>query len=78
MPRMHSQVADHKAVRWKVFGKPNPEPYQLAAAVLQDQAQRLGLPQGDGFSAIYMVGDNPESDIAGARQAGQQSYLGSS
>ena len=47
-----------------VFGKP-------AASFFDAAANRLGIPN----SEILMVGDDVESDIAGARQAGMQAAL---
>ena len=60
---------------FKVFGKPHPEPYRLMEGLLLQQAKLIGLdlPQAAGklpFGAVYAVGDNPASDIAGARAAG--------
>lgn len=66
--------------RVRVFGKPNPEPYRLAEALLVKQWQAMGghqlgrrgkqhheaLP----FSSIYAVGDNPAADVRGANAAG--------
>ena len=69
------QVAECPVPKWKVYGKPNPEPYRLVTALLAEQARRLGLqaPSGNGglpYGAVYMVGDNPATDVAGARNAG--------
>jgi phospholysine phosphohistidine inorganic pyrophosphate phosphatase len=47
-----------------VFGKP-------AAAFFHAAAERLGVPSGE----ILMVGDDIESDIAGAQSAGMQAAL---
>jgi HAD superfamily hydrolase (TIGR01456 family) len=49
------------------FGKPHPVQYRYAERMLHDEAQRLGLPTPDRFVGI---GDNPRSDIRGARNAG--------
>jgi len=46
-------VGEFRPPHWKVFGKPNPEPYKLADAVLAEQAHRLGLTAPE---SIYMVG----------------------
>ncbi|KAK9831207.1 hypothetical protein WJX74_007420 [Apatococcus lobatus] len=63
----------------KYYGKPMPDQYRMVEAVLVQQAQHMGLelPQQSGigtealpFSTIYMIGDNPASDIRGARNAG--------
>lgn len=60
---------------FRVFGKPHPEPYRLMEGLLVQQAKLIGLdlPKTGGkvpFGAVYAVGDNPASDIAGARAAG--------
>ena len=63
----------------KYYGKPMPDQYRMVEAVLVRQAEEMGLdlpdrsengPEALPFSAIYMVGDNPASDIRGARNAG--------
>lgn len=69
------QVNDTPIPAFKVFGKPHPEPYRLMQGLLVQQAKLIGLdlPQSSGklpFGAVYAVGDNPASDIAGARAAG--------
>ena len=52
--------------RAKVFGKPHPEPYRLAEALLTKQAA-----SDTPFGSIFAIGDNPASDIAGAIAAGE-------
>ncbi|KAG6812540.1 hypothetical protein H0H92_002309 [Tricholoma furcatifolium] len=56
------------------YGKPTVATYNFAAAALADR-----LKEASGTSAtlpeVYMVGDNPESDIAGANAAGWSSVL---
>lgn len=69
------QVNDTPIPAFKVFGKPHPEPYRLMEGLLVEQAKLIGLdlPKSGGklpFGAVYAVGDNPASDIAGARAAG--------
>ena len=69
------QVNGKPIPEFKVFGKPHPEPYRLMEGLLLQQAKLIGLdlPQAKGklpFGAVYAVGDNPASDIAGARAAG--------
>lgn len=44
------------------FGKPFPATYAHAWATLDQHRRRLGLPE---IKMVYMVGDNPESDIRG-------------
>jgi len=51
------------------FGKPHPVTYRYAFDVLNRRAKESGVEQLD---RIYMVGDNPHSDILGANQAGPQ------
>ncbi|KAF5351899.1 hypothetical protein D9756_007478 [Leucocoprinus leucothites] len=57
------------------FGKPTRETYKFAEEVLVDRLGGLygayGLPRPN----VYMIGDNPESDIAGANGAGWHSVL---
>lgn len=65
---------------FKVFGKPHPEPYRLMEGLLMQQAKLIGLdlPKSGGklpFGAVYAVGDNPASDIAGARAAGTCRFM---
>lgn len=55
----------------QVFGKPSMETYAFAERVLQrhrhELLKELGGRHGPGrLGRVYMVGDNPESDIAGA------------
>ncbi|KAF7321495.1 hypothetical protein MKEN_00670300 [Mycena kentingensis (nom. inval.)] len=56
------------------FGKPSRPTYDFAAEVLRERLMRLGRIR-DPVPRIYMVGDNPESDIAGANGAGWESIL---
>ncbi|OIW31302.1 HAD-superfamily hydrolase [Coniochaeta ligniaria NRRL 30616] len=63
----------------RVFGKPSTETYAFAERVLQrhrhELLKELGARHGPGrLGRVYMVGDNPESDIAGAN--GYQSEVG--
>ena len=68
------------------FGKPNRAPYALAEQILLQQSRQLGFMPSTGsegtpsclprdvktaFGAIYAIGDNPKSDIAGARRQGR-------
>ena len=55
-------------LKFKMYGKPTAAPFVAARAELERQAVALGVPPS--FAAIYMVGDNPTADIAGARAAG--------
>lgn len=63
----------HELARTSI-GKPFADTYRFAERVLRryrhDELSRLGLrphePPAAALRAVYMVGDNPESDIAGA------------
>lgn len=73
------QVAGYAPPNWTVLGKPNTEPFRMAEQLLSQQAERM---HSDGassskpsFDAIYMVGDNPEADILGAKNAGTIVHL---
>lgn len=74
------QVNNNPIPAFKVFGKPHPEPYRLMEGLLLQQARLIGLdlPKAGGklpFGAVYAVGDNPASDIAGARAAGTSALM---
>lgn len=56
------------------YGKPTKATYMFAERVLRDHYHKLHRSSLDP-SSIYMVGDNPESDIAGANAAGWSSIL---
>lgn len=62
---------------YKQFGKPMPETYDFAKELLLAHATELGGPQEPGAPemSVYMVGDNPDSDIAGANAANWSSIL---
>jgi len=53
-----------------VGGKPSSLTYDFLKTMLRDHPDCQG-----GLSNIYMVGDNPASDIAGANGAGWKSIL---
>ncbi|KAJ7647569.1 HAD-like domain-containing protein [Roridomyces roridus] len=56
------------------FGKPTRATYDYATTVLHRRVQEMtGHPPA--LSSIYMIGDNPESDIAGANAANWNSVL---
>ena len=70
------QVNGHSIKDFTVYGKPHPQPYRLMEGLLLKQAKLIGmdLPTAGHklpFGAVYAVGDNPASDIAGARSAGK-------
>jgi len=56
------------------FGKPSRATYKFAEQMLREHLQDLYGSMKD-LPQIYMVGDNPESDIAGANAAGWHSIL---
>ncbi|THH00341.1 hypothetical protein EW026_g2177 [Hermanssonia centrifuga] len=57
------------------YGKPTSATYEFAEQVLRDRLEELqGVPVTQ-IPTVYMVGDNPESDIAGANGAGWNSVL---
>ena len=56
------------------YGKPFKKTYDFAARQLSRWAAMSGAGTGDGFSRIFMVGDNPQSDIEGANRAGAPWY----
>lgn len=77
------QVNGHPIKQFTIFGKPHPEPYRLVEKLLVQQAKLTGLDLSTAgnklpFGAVYAVGDNPASDIAGARAAGESfaNYIG--
>ncbi|KAK5660701.1 hypothetical protein OQA88_12066 [Cercophora sp. LCS_1] len=55
-----------------VIGKPEEETYRFAERVLgehrHEDLRRLGLHEAGVLDRVYMVGDNPESDIVGANR----------
>ena len=82
LPFLLLQITGQKLGIKGVYGKPNPEAYELVEQALLEQAARIGLelPEAQDaqlgkrqlprFSAIYGIGDNPEADIRGANGAG--------
>ncbi|VDB95371.1 unnamed protein product [Peniophora sp. CBMAI 1063] len=62
--------------RYTQYGKPTKPSYDFARKMLEDRLRALGAHQtADKGFAAYMIGDNPESDIAGANGAGWGSVL---
>jgi HAD superfamily hydrolase (TIGR01456 family) len=60
-------VTDGKELERTVIGKPYKQTYRYAERVLNSyRAQILGQRSIEPLSRVYMVGDNPESDIRGA------------
>ncbi|KAJ8480740.1 hypothetical protein ONZ51_g6464 [Trametes cubensis] len=64
-----------KAYPYVQYGKPTTATYKFAEKVLKDRLEELQGGPVDRLPAVYMVGDNPESDIAGANGAGWESVL---
>lgn len=65
----HRYTGGHE-LRRKVIGKPVTDTYQYAERVLAEHRhetlRKLGYHDAGALTSVYMVGDNPESDIAGA------------
>ncbi|RPD54179.1 HAD hydrolase [Lentinus tigrinus ALCF2SS1-7] len=57
------------------YGKPTAATYKFAEKVLRDRLEELAGGRVEEMPRVYMVGDNPESDIAGANAAGWPSVL---
>ncbi|KAI0373414.1 HAD hydrolase [Pilatotrama ljubarskyi] len=57
------------------YGKPTTATYKFAEKVLKDRLDELQGGRVERMPTVYMVGDNPESDIAGANGAGWPSIL---
>ncbi|KAH8079420.1 HAD-like domain-containing protein [Cristinia sonorae] len=57
------------------LGKPSTATYDYAKQVLLQQLQGKRADDPESTPVVYMVGDNPESDIAGANRAGWKSVL---
>ncbi|KAL7281110.1 hypothetical protein ACG7TL_004417 [Trametes sanguinea] len=57
------------------YGKPTTATYKFAEKVLKDRLEELQGGRVEQMPTVYMVGDNPESDIAGANGAGWPSIL---
>ncbi|KAH6706009.1 HAD-like domain-containing protein [Verticillium dahliae] len=69
-----AKVTGGTPLRRTAFGKPSPETYRYAERVLNEHRAALLARQGRQAEAstplrtVYMVGDNPESDIRGANE----------
>jgi HAD superfamily hydrolase (TIGR01456 family) len=67
-----SRVTDGHELQKRVFGKPFAETYQYAERVLNAHRNAVLAKGGNKSSGhlqrVYMVGDNPESDIRGANE----------
>ncbi|RDX47110.1 HAD hydrolase [Lentinus brumalis] len=57
------------------YGKPTTATYKFAEKVLRDRLEEIAGGRVEEMPRVYMVGDNPESDIAGANGAGWPSIL---
>lgn len=59
-------------LHWVSFGKPNDVAFGYAEKVLDEHRKEVlvrgGHEAGGGLERVYMVGDNPKSDIQGANQ----------
>lgn len=58
-------------VVYERYGKPDVASFEFAESVLQKRAKEENIR----ISNMYMIGDNPLSDIAGANRAGWTSIL---
>lgn len=56
-------------------GKPTPITYDYAEQVLQKYHQKIEPFSTSPIKTVYMIGDNPESDICGALIADESSSL---
>ncbi len=67
-----NEVTDGASLSKMIIGKPSPETYTFAERVLsKHREEMLGRTYGTTVSKldrVYMVGDNPESDIRGANE----------
>ncbi|KAM0283515.1 hypothetical protein ACHAQH_002466 [Verticillium albo-atrum] len=69
-----AKVTGGPALQRTAFGKPSPETYRYAERVLNEHRAAMLARQGREAEAstplkkVYMVGDNPESDIRGANE----------
>ena len=73
-----SRVTSGTNLRRTVIGKPFPETYRYAERVLKGHRADVLIRGGHGdnhtpLKRVYMVGDNPESDIRGANEFKSQS-----
>lgn len=64
-----------RELAYTMFGKPETATYEYADATLAQQEKELGAGAQLGERRVYMVGDNPASDIAGAARYGWESVL---
>lgn len=56
-------------------GKPTTTTYQYAEDVLKKHHRKTEPNPNNAIKTVYMVGDNPESDICGALRADKESQL---
>jgi HAD superfamily hydrolase (TIGR01456 family) len=64
----HVHKACHgKELKFHIYGKPHSVTYAHAQAMIMKQAPQMGI---EDIHTIYMVGDNPETDIKGANDFG--------
>lgn len=62
--------ATGRELEYVQYGKPSAGTFAYAESMLRAQQQLLRQTQ-DKFDTIYMIGDNPLSDIQGANEAGE-------
>lgn len=63
------QAGEPYPATWRVFGKPNAEPYRLAAAILDSQAEALGWKSASASPSvrpynIFMIGGTPLLEVS--------------
>ncbi|KAM0323141.1 hypothetical protein ACHAQA_008991 [Verticillium albo-atrum] len=67
-----AKVTGGTKLQFTAFGKPSPETYRYAERVLNEHRAAMLARQGreatTPLKTVYMVGDNPESDIRGANE----------
>lgn len=62
-----------RALESVTFGKPERLTYEYANELLKERVARMGGDESD--VSVWMIGDNPASDIAGANAFGWKSAL---
>lgn len=74
--RLYSEMTHGAQLQSTIIGKPYRYTYEYAESVLQDwRAKHFGATDSIKNSTVFMVGDNPASDIMGANNYGWYSIL---
>lgn len=66
---LYHELSGHQ-LKYETFGKPTSQTFQYAETLLKKL-----IPNADPDMKVYMIGDNPESDIVGANRHGWESVL---